>query len=145
MSQDYAEVMDMHPGVSHTPYDKSSKEKTGDIIIFAQFEEGNINYLKVMTMQKVATNTMTIKLLHHKLANNKGMQWIQAMILNTGDIIIFAHFEEGNINYLKVMTMQKVATNTMTIKLLHHKLANNKGMQWIQAMILNMNLCLRIC
>ena len=82
MSQEYAEVMDMCPGVSHTSYDKSSKEKTGDIIIFAQFEEGNINYLKVMTMQKVATNTMTIKLLHHKLANNKGMQWIQAMILN---------------------------------------------------------------
>ena len=32
----------MCPDVSYTPYDKSSKEKDGNIITFAQFEEGNL-------------------------------------------------------------------------------------------------------
>ena len=32
----------MHPDVSYTPYDTSSKEQTGDIITFLQFEEGSI-------------------------------------------------------------------------------------------------------
>ena len=32
----------MHPTVTYTPYAKSSKEKTGDVITFAHFEEGNI-------------------------------------------------------------------------------------------------------
>ena len=42
MSQPYAEAMDMRLDVSYTPYDKSSKEQTGSIIPFAQFEEGNL-------------------------------------------------------------------------------------------------------
>ena len=32
----------MRPAVTYTPCDTSSREKTGDIITFAQFEEGNI-------------------------------------------------------------------------------------------------------
>ena len=32
----------MPPTVTYIPYAKSSKEQTGDIITFAQFEKGNI-------------------------------------------------------------------------------------------------------
>ena len=32
----------MRPAVTYTPYATSSKEKTGDIITFSLFEEGNI-------------------------------------------------------------------------------------------------------
>ena len=42
MSQPYSEAMAMHPAVTYTLYATSSKEKTGDVITFAQFEEGNI-------------------------------------------------------------------------------------------------------
>ena len=41
-SRPYAEAMAMHPAVTYTPYATSSKEQTGDIITFAQFEEGNL-------------------------------------------------------------------------------------------------------
>ena len=34
--------MAMHPAVTYTPYVTSSKEQTGDVITFVQFEEGNI-------------------------------------------------------------------------------------------------------
>ena len=34
--------MVMRPTVTYTPYAKSSKEKTGDVIAFAQSEEGNL-------------------------------------------------------------------------------------------------------
>ena len=34
--------MAMQPEVSYIPYATSSKEKTGDIIAFAQFEEGGL-------------------------------------------------------------------------------------------------------
>ena len=34
--------MAMRPTVTYTLYAKSSKEKTGDVITFAQFEEGNL-------------------------------------------------------------------------------------------------------
>ena len=34
--------MAIRPAVTYTPYDTSSKEQTGDIITFAQFEEGNV-------------------------------------------------------------------------------------------------------
>ena len=40
-SQPYSEAMPMRPEVTYTPYATSSKEQTGDIITFAQFEEGN--------------------------------------------------------------------------------------------------------
>ena len=39
-SQPYAEAVDMRPYVSYIPYDTSSKEQSGNIIIFTQFEEG---------------------------------------------------------------------------------------------------------
>ena len=32
----------MRPTVTYTPYATSSREQTGDVITFAQFEEGNI-------------------------------------------------------------------------------------------------------
>ena len=34
--------MDMNPKVSYIPYYASSKEQTGDIITFTQFEVGNL-------------------------------------------------------------------------------------------------------
>ena len=39
-SRPYAEAMEMRPAVTYTPYATSSKEQTGDVITFAQFEEG---------------------------------------------------------------------------------------------------------
>ena len=41
-SQPYSEAMAMRPSVTYTPCATSSKEQTGDIVMFAQFEEGNI-------------------------------------------------------------------------------------------------------
>ena len=42
MSRLYAEVMAMRPTVTYTPYAISSKEQTGNVITFSQFEEGNL-------------------------------------------------------------------------------------------------------
>ena len=41
-SRPYAEAMVMRPTVTYTPYATSSKEKTGNLITFAQFDEGNL-------------------------------------------------------------------------------------------------------
>ena len=41
-SRPYAEAMAMRPTVTCTPYATSSKEQTGDVITFTEFEEGNI-------------------------------------------------------------------------------------------------------
>ena len=41
-SRPYAEAMAMRLAVTYTPYATSSKEKNGDVITFAQFEEGNL-------------------------------------------------------------------------------------------------------
>ena len=41
-SRPYAEAMAMRPEGTYTPYTTSSKEQTGDVITFAQFEEGDI-------------------------------------------------------------------------------------------------------
>ena len=41
-SQPYSEVMAMRPAVTYTPYATSSKGQIGNVITFAQFEEGNI-------------------------------------------------------------------------------------------------------
>ena len=41
-SQPYSEAMDMRPSVTYASCATSSKEQTGDIITFAQFEEGNL-------------------------------------------------------------------------------------------------------
>ena len=40
--QPYSEVMSVPPSVIYTPCDTYSREKTGNIIMFAQFEEGNL-------------------------------------------------------------------------------------------------------
>ena len=41
-SQPYSEAMTMCPAVTYTPCSTSSREQTGNIIMFAKFEEGNI-------------------------------------------------------------------------------------------------------
>ena len=41
-SRPYSEAMVMHLTVTYTPYATSSREQTGDVIAFAQFEEGNL-------------------------------------------------------------------------------------------------------
>ena len=41
-SRPYSEAMVVRPAVTYTPYAASSKDQTGDVITFAQFEEGNI-------------------------------------------------------------------------------------------------------
>ena len=41
-SQPYSEAMAMRPAVTYTPYARSSKEQTGNIITFTQVEEENI-------------------------------------------------------------------------------------------------------
>ena len=41
-SRPYSEATEMRPTVTYTPYTTSSKEQTGDVITFAQFEEGNL-------------------------------------------------------------------------------------------------------
>ena len=42
MSRPYSEAIVVRPEVTYTPYATSSKEQTGNVITFAQFEEGNI-------------------------------------------------------------------------------------------------------
>ena len=42
-SQPYLEAMSMLPSVTYTPCTTSSREHTGDIITFTQFEKGNIS------------------------------------------------------------------------------------------------------
>ena len=41
-SRPYSEAMAMRMAVTYTPYATSLREQTGDVITFAQFEEGNI-------------------------------------------------------------------------------------------------------
>ena len=41
-SQPYAESIVMRPTATYTPYATSSKEQTGNVFKFAQFEEGNL-------------------------------------------------------------------------------------------------------
>ena len=41
-SRPYSEAMAMRPAVTYTPYATSLREQTGDVITFAQFEEGKI-------------------------------------------------------------------------------------------------------
>ena len=41
-SRPYSEAMAMRPAVTYTLYATSLKNQTGDVIMFAQFEEGNI-------------------------------------------------------------------------------------------------------
>ena len=42
MPQPYSEAIATRPAVAYTPCATSSREQTGNIITFAQFEEGNI-------------------------------------------------------------------------------------------------------
>ena len=41
-SRTYSKAMAVRPAVRYTPYATSSKEKTGDVVTFAQFEEENL-------------------------------------------------------------------------------------------------------
>ena len=78
----------MRPAVSYIPCAEYSKEKTGGIITFAQFEEGDLlsethEIRKAMT--KAVTNPITIQLFHNYLEKKNRMLWIlsisQIMIL----------------------------------------------------------------
>ena len=76
-SQPYAEAMVMRPTVTYTPYATSSKEKTGDVITFAQFEEG---YLLTETCNDTESgdesdseSIMMIKNIWKILMKNKGL------------------------------------------------------------------------
>ena len=60
-SRPYLEAMAMRLSVTYTPYATSSKEQTGDVITFAQFEEGGV-LTELVTMQKVVTNPITNQL-----------------------------------------------------------------------------------
>ena len=42
MSRPYSEAMVVRSAVTYTRYATSSKEQTGDVITFAQFEEGGL-------------------------------------------------------------------------------------------------------
>ena len=83
--QPCSEAMTIRPAVTYTPCAASLREQTGNIITFAQFEEGNI-LSKARTMQKAVTNPMTIQLFHRDRGKKKLMPWIlvmsQIMILN---------------------------------------------------------------
>ena len=57
-SQPSSEAMMMRLAVTYTPCATSSREQTGDIITFTQFEEG-MHSLKLVTMHKLVTNPMT--------------------------------------------------------------------------------------
>ena len=61
MSRPYAKAMVMCPSVTYTLYDTFLREKTGDVITFAHFEEGNI-LTELVTMQKAVTNPTTNQL-----------------------------------------------------------------------------------
>ena len=63
-SQSYEEAVDMRLDVSYIPYTKYSRDQTGNIIVFVQFEEGGY-YLKLVSIQKELTNQMAVQLLHH--------------------------------------------------------------------------------
>ena len=60
-SQPYSEAMTMRQAVTYTLYATSLKEQTGNLITFAQFEEGNI-ITETRLIQKVVTNTITNQL-----------------------------------------------------------------------------------
>ena len=63
-SQAYSEKMVMRPAMSCIPYAKYSKENTGDIITFAQFEERNL-LSEYRNDTESGKNLMTIQLFHH--------------------------------------------------------------------------------
>ena len=67
----YSEAMAMRLFVTYTYCATYLRGKTGDIITFAKFEEGNLLFETCedkKSMTKVVTNLMTIKLFHHYLA-----------------------------------------------------------------------------
>ena len=61
LSRSYAEVMVMRPEVTYTTYATSSKEQTGDVLTFAQFEEGGL-ISETHTLQKAVTNSIANQL-----------------------------------------------------------------------------------
>ena len=62
--QPNAEAMAMRPYVSYIPYATSSREQTGNIIIFTHFEERNLLSETCNDMES-GKNLMTIHLLHN--------------------------------------------------------------------------------
>ena len=62
----------MRPYVMYTPCDKSSSEKTGDIITFAQFEEGD-------SLSETHNDAESSD--ESDLVKKIWMQWIMAMMI----------------------------------------------------------------
>ena len=56
-SQPYSEAIEMRPAVTYTPYDTSSREQTGDIITFTQFEGGNLSSETHNLLSEIRDNT----------------------------------------------------------------------------------------
>ena len=56
--------MAMKLAVSYTQYYTSSREQTGNIITFAQFEKG-VYYLELIMILKLISNIMTVEAFHH--------------------------------------------------------------------------------
>ena len=62
----------MRPAVTYTLCDTSSREQTGDIITFEQFEEGGL-LTKTCYDAESGENAMPIQLCHHYRAKKKWM------------------------------------------------------------------------
>ena len=69
-SQPYPEAMDIRLSVTYITCATYLREQTGDIITFENFEERKL-FLKIVSMLKALTNTMTIQSCHHYLAKKK--------------------------------------------------------------------------
>ena len=77
-SQNYPEAMAIRPAVTYTTCDTSSREQTGDIITFAQFEEGNI-ITKTRNNAESGDKSYDYSIMPPLLSEEKWMSWIVEM------------------------------------------------------------------
>ena len=96
--------MAMHPAVTYTPYATSSKEQAGNIITFTQFEEENIitetrNYAESgdeSDNKSIMMNEQDMEDINYGDESDHDLISTE-MLEQTGDVITFTQFEEGNI------------------------------------------------
>ena len=69
----------MLPPVTYTPYDTYSKEKTGDLITFAQFEEENV-LSETRNDAESGDKSDEDPIIPPLIIQEKLMRWILAMI-----------------------------------------------------------------
>ena len=79
-SQPYSEAVDMRPDVTYTPYATSSREKTGNIITFAQFEEGGL-LSETCDDAKSGDESDDNSIMPQLISEEKWIQWIHVMSL----------------------------------------------------------------